>query len=182
MSRVILKVGSSSAIFADRVAHLQVLDLGEGDDVAGDGLGHGFLRLALHDEQAAGARRLAGAGVDDRLLGRDLARDDLDEAQVADELVVERLEHFADELRRLAGFEDDLLLPLPGHARQALHGYTTAPALTASAGHLNGRIAPGYRADLTAFAASPLYTPAADLPDVPITLTTVDGTIRHRAS
>ena len=67
-------------------------------------------------------------------------------------------------------------------ARQALHGYTTAPALTASAEHLNGRIAPGYRADLTAFAANPLYTPAADLPDVPITLTTVDGTIRHRAS
>src|SRR5262249_6823701 len=26
-------------------------------------------------------------------------------------------------------------------ARQALHGYTTAPALAASAGHLNGRIA-----------------------------------------
>jgi predicted amidohydrolase YtcJ len=65
-------------------------------------------------------------------------------------------------------------------ARQALHGYTTAPALTASAGHLNGRIAVGYRADLTAFAASPLHTPAADLPAVPITLTTVDGIIRHR--
>jgi predicted amidohydrolase YtcJ len=28
-------------------------------------------------------------------------------------------------------------------ARQALHGYTTAPALTASAAHRNGRIAPG---------------------------------------
>jgi cytosine/adenosine deaminase-related metal-dependent hydrolase len=46
--------------------------------------------------------------------------------------------------------------------------------------HLNGRIAPGYRADLTAFAASPLHTPAADLPAVPVTLTTVDGLIRHR--
>jgi len=67
-------------------------------------------------------------------------------------------------------------------ARQALHGYTTAPALAASAGHLNGRIAPGYRADLTAFAASPLHTPAADLPAVPVTYTIVDGTIRHRAS
>ena len=65
-------------------------------------------------------------------------------------------------------------------ARQALHGYTTAPALASSAGHHNGQIAPGYRADLTAFAASPLNTPPADLPAVPITLTTVDGTIRHR--
>jgi predicted amidohydrolase YtcJ len=67
-------------------------------------------------------------------------------------------------------------------ARQALHGYTTAPALASSAGHQNGQIAPGYRADLTAFAASPLNTPAADLPAIPITLTTVDGTIRHRAT
>jgi predicted amidohydrolase YtcJ len=65
-------------------------------------------------------------------------------------------------------------------ARQALHGYTTAPALASSAGYHNGQIAPGYRADLTAFAASPLNTPAADLPAVPITLTTVDATIRHR--
>ena len=39
---------------------------------------------------------------------------------------------------------------------------TTAPALAACEEHLNGRIAPGYRADLTAFAASPLHTPAAD--------------------
>lgn len=66
-------------------------------------------------------------------------------------------------------------------ARQALHGYTTAPARAASAEHVSGRIAPGCRADLTAFAASPLQTPPADLPDVPITLTTVDGIIRHRA-
>jgi predicted amidohydrolase YtcJ len=90
----------------------------------------------------------------------------------------------AAQLRRPAA-RPDLGPVRPGQAltaKQALHGYTTAPALTASAGHLNGRIAPGYRADLTAFAASPLHTPAADLPDVPITLTTVDGAIRHRAS
>lgn len=71
----------------------------------------------------------------------------------------------------------------PGQALtpgQALAGYTTAPAVTASAGHQGGRIAPGYRADLTAFAASPLHTPPADLPGVPITLTAVDGIIRHR--
>jgi predicted amidohydrolase YtcJ len=90
----------------------------------------------------------------------------------------------AAQLRRPADRPD--LGPVgPGQALtalQALHGYTTAPALTASAGHLGGRIAPGYRADLTAFAASPLYTPAADLPAVPITLTTVDGIIRHCAA
>jgi predicted amidohydrolase YtcJ len=67
-------------------------------------------------------------------------------------------------------------------ARQALDGYTTAPAFTASAEYSSGRIAPGYRADLTAFAASPLQTPPADLPDVPITLTTVDGIIRYQAT
>jgi predicted amidohydrolase YtcJ len=67
-------------------------------------------------------------------------------------------------------------------ARQALHGYTVAPAHAASAGHLSGRIAAGYRADLTAFAASPLQTPAADLPGIPVTLTMVDGIIRHRAT
>jgi predicted amidohydrolase YtcJ len=88
----------------------------------------------------------------------------------------------AAQLRRPAG-RPDLGPVCPDQAltaRQALYGYTTAPALTASAGHLNGRIAPGYRADLTAFAVSPLHTPAADLPAVPITLTTVDGIIRHR--
>ena len=90
----------------------------------------------------------------------------------------------AAQLRRPAD-RPDLDPVRPGQAltaRQALHGYTTAPALTASTGHLNGRIAPGYRADLTAFAASPLHTPAADLPAVPVTYTIVDGTIRHRAS
>lgn len=86
------------------------------------------------------------------------------------------------QLRRPAD-RPDLGPVRPGQAltaRQALHGYTTAPALAASAEHDTGRIAPGYRADLTAFAASPLKTPAAELPDVPITLTTVDGIIRHQ--
>lgn len=87
------------------------------------------------------------------------------------------------QLRRPAD-RPDLGPVRPGQAltaRQALYGYTAAPALAASAEHASGRIAPGYRADLTAFAASPLRTPPADLPDVPITLTTVDGIIRHQA-
>jgi predicted amidohydrolase YtcJ len=86
------------------------------------------------------------------------------------------------QLRRPAD-RPDLGPVRPGQALtalQALHGYTTAPALAASAEHDSGRISPGYRADLTAFAASPLHTPPADLPDVPITLTTVDGIVRYR--
>jgi len=66
-------------------------------------------------------------------------------------------------------------------AAQALYGYTVAPALTAGAGHRNGRIAPGYRADLTAFAADPVRTPAEELPGVAVLLTAVDGVIRYRA-
>jgi predicted amidohydrolase YtcJ len=87
------------------------------------------------------------------------------------------------QLRRPADLPDRAPVA-PGQAltaRQALHGYTTAPALAASAEHHSGRIAPGYRANLTAFAASPLRTPAADLPGIPVTLTVVDGIIRHRA-
>ena len=42
---------------ADGVADVQVLHLGDGDDVAGDRLGDVLLRLALHVQQAAGARR-----------------------------------------------------------------------------------------------------------------------------
>ena len=38
---------------ADRVADVQVFHLGDGDDVAGDGLGDRLLRLALHEQQAA---------------------------------------------------------------------------------------------------------------------------------
>ena len=49
-------LGSFGAVALDghRVADVQVLDLGDGDDVAGDGLVHGLLRLALH--LAAGRR------------------------------------------------------------------------------------------------------------------------------
>jgi len=66
-------------------------------------------------------------------------------------------------------------------AAQALHGYTVAPAVTAGDGQVSGRIAAGYRADLTAFAADPVRTPAQDLPGVAIVLTAVDGVVRYRA-
>jgi predicted amidohydrolase YtcJ len=35
-------------------------------------------------------------------------------------------------------------------------------------------------ADVTAFARDPVDTPAAELPDVPIRLTVVDGEVVHR--
>jgi predicted amidohydrolase YtcJ len=71
---------------------------------------------------------------------------------------------------------DQALTPL-----EALAGYTTAPALTVGEQRLSGRIAPGFRADLTAMAADPVDTPADDLLDLPVVLTVVDGQIVHRA-
>ncbi|MFI9114704.1 amidohydrolase [Streptomyces venezuelae] len=80
-------------------------------------------------------------------------------------------------------------LGLPPHgpeqaltALEALRGMTTAAAYAAGEEHEAGRIAPGFRADLTAFAASPLTTPATDLPDLPVLLTVLDGRITHRAT
>ncbi|WP_234285394.1 amidohydrolase [Streptomyces venezuelae] len=67
-------------------------------------------------------------------------------------------------------------------ALEALRGMTTAAAYAAGEEHEAGRIAPGFRADLTAFAASPLTTPATDLPDLPVLLTVLDGRITHRAT
>ncbi|MFC8957664.1 amidohydrolase [Streptomyces sp. NPDC057101] len=67
-------------------------------------------------------------------------------------------------------------------ALQALRGMTTAPAYAAGEEHEAGRLALGFRADLTVLAADPLATPATELPDVPVRLTTVDGRVTFRAS
>jgi predicted amidohydrolase YtcJ len=88
----------------------------------------------------------------------------------------------AAQLRRPAA-HPELAPVLPGQAlsaSQALEGYTVAPAYAASEQHLAGRIAPGFRADLTVFDADPLAVPAGELPDVDIALTVVDGLVRHR--
>jgi predicted amidohydrolase YtcJ len=66
-------------------------------------------------------------------------------------------------------------------ALEALAGYTTAAALTVGEHELNGRIAPGFRADLTAMATDPVDTPADDLVDTPIVLTLVDGEAVYRS-
>ncbi|MBL0781597.1 amidohydrolase family protein, partial [Streptomyces albidoflavus] len=66
-------------------------------------------------------------------------------------------------------------------ALMALEGVTSHAAAAAGEAAVAGRIAPGHRADLTAFAADPLTTPAGELPDTPIALTVVGGSIQHRA-
>lgn len=66
-------------------------------------------------------------------------------------------------------------------ALEALRGMTTAPAYAAGAEHEAGRLAPGFRADLTVFAADPLTTAATDLPELPVLLTVLAGRPTHRA-
>ena len=66
-------------------------------------------------------------------------------------------------------------------AAQALYGMTEAPAFAAGAEHRLGKVEPGYLADLTVWAADPLVVPAAEIADVPIMLTIVDGRIVHRS-
>ena len=71
---------------------------------------------------------------------------------------------------------DEVLTPL-----QVIEGYTTAAAYTVGEEECSGRIAPGFRADLTAFAADPAECGGDALPGLPVLLTTVDGQIVHRA-
>jgi predicted amidohydrolase YtcJ len=72
---------------------------------------------------------------------------------------------------------DQVLTPL-----EALEGYTSGAAYTVSDERVSGRIAPGFRADLTALTDDPVEVPADDLTDVPVVLTVVDGEIVYRAS
>ncbi|WP_329276927.1 amidohydrolase [Streptomyces sp. NBC_00691] len=66
-------------------------------------------------------------------------------------------------------------------ALEALRGMTTAAAYAAGEEHEAGRLAPGFRADLTVFGDNPLTTVATDLPDLPVLLTVLDGRVTHRA-
>ncbi|HEY0390030.1 MAG TPA: amidohydrolase [Gaiellales bacterium] len=64
---------------------------------------------------------------------------------------------------------------------EALEGYTTHAARAVDDQALAGRIAPGFRGDLTAFAEDPVECDADDLPQLPVLLTVVDGRVVHRA-
>ncbi|MFJ3583026.1 amidohydrolase [Streptomyces sp. NPDC090127] len=68
------------------------------------------------------------------------------------------------------------------HALDALQAMTTGPAFAAGQEHQEGRLAVGYRADLTVLAENPLTTPATALADLPVLLTVMDGRITHRSA
>jgi predicted amidohydrolase YtcJ len=64
---------------------------------------------------------------------------------------------------------------------ETLEGYTTQAAIAVSEQAIAGRIAPGYRGDLTGFAHDPVECDADALPDLPVLLTVVDGQVVWRA-
>ena len=63
---------------------------------------------------------------------------------------------------------------------EVLYGYTAANATVSGDGGVAGRIAPGYRADVTAFAADPVSCDPDDLIALPVRLTVVDGRVVYR--
>ena len=72
----------------------------------------------------------------------------------------------------------------PGQALsavEALEGYTSHAARVLGEEHVNGRIAPGMRADFTGLAADPVECPPDELPGVPVRLTVVDGEVVFRS-
>ncbi|PBC76899.1 hypothetical protein BX265_1620 [Streptomyces sp. TLI_235] len=85
-------------------------------------------------------------------------------------------------LRRPAGSPDTVPVR-PEQALtglMALEGCTTHAARAIGEQTVAGRIAPGYRPDLTAFALDPVDAPADEVADAPVLLTVVAGRIVHR--
>jgi predicted amidohydrolase YtcJ len=62
----------------------------------------------------------------------------------------------------------------------ALEGFTSHAAHAAGEEAVAGRLAPGYRADLTAFGLDPVAAPADEVADAPVLLTMVGGSVVHR--
>ncbi|MFD7546792.1 amidohydrolase [Streptomyces sp. NPDC059816] len=63
----------------------------------------------------------------------------------------------------------------------ALEGLTSHAALAAGEADVAGRIAPGYRADLTALGLDPVEAPADEVAEAEVRLTTVAGRVTHRS-
>ncbi|MFI9052843.1 amidohydrolase [Streptomyces sp. NPDC053427] len=85
-------------------------------------------------------------------------------------------------LRRPAG-EPDVAPVTPGQALtglMALEGCTSHAALAVGEESEAGRIAPGFRADLTALAVDPVTAPADELGAAPVRLTMTGGHLTHR--
>jgi len=66
-------------------------------------------------------------------------------------------------------------------AMEALAGLTSVAAYAVHEEAVAGSLAPGMRADLTAFSVHPLEAPADELTDAPFNLTMMDGRITHQA-
>jgi predicted amidohydrolase YtcJ len=64
---------------------------------------------------------------------------------------------------------------------QALEGYTSSAARALGEQEVAGRLAVGYRADVTAWDADPVLCSADELVDLPVRLTVVGGQVVHRA-
>ncbi|MGX1273926.1 putative amidohydrolase YtcJ [Streptomyces phaeoluteigriseus] len=71
--------------------------------------------------------------------------------------------------------------PPGGPAWRRWRGCTTHAARAAGESDHAGRVAPGFRADLTALAVDPAEAPADELADAPVLLTVTDGHLAHRA-
>ncbi|AWT47030.1 MULTISPECIES: amidohydrolase [Streptomyces] len=65
---------------------------------------------------------------------------------------------------------------------QALEGCTTHAARAAGESAGAGRIAPGFRADLTAFGVDPVEAPADEVAEAPVRLTVTGGHVVHRGA
>jgi len=65
---------------------------------------------------------------------------------------------------------------------QALEGCTTHSALAAGEAGVAGRIAPGFRADLTAFGLDPVAAPADEVAEAPVRLTVTGGYVAYRGT
>lgn len=65
---------------------------------------------------------------------------------------------------------------------EALALFTTGAAWASFEEGRRGRIAPGFEADLTVFAADPMAVPEGQIPSVPVVLTLVGGRVAHAAA
>jgi hypothetical protein len=63
---------------------------------------------------------------------------------------------------------------------EVLYGYTVANATVVGEQDVAGRIVPGFRADVSAYAADPVACDPDDLIELPVLLTVVDGRIVYR--
>ena len=82
---------------ADRIRDVEIVELGDGNDIAGDGFGDLFLLFSLHHVDVACLGGLAAAEVDNgRVVGQPAAQDS-QIAQLTHELVVDRLEDLRDQ-------------------------------------------------------------------------------------